>query len=158
MAAHNLQQHCPCCEFTALKHSDWIEYNSDQNIVELAFLKTLLVNSTERILQKTIWCIFCRSSFWNGYITNQLRWQTNGLQRQAAETFSLSLPSPSLTTFSHANCPALLSLRSPASAAGVCQRRCWWTRSSSAPRWKSRSEPRIRATPAWPTSPPRPRG
>lgn len=88
MAAHNLQQHCPCCEFTALKHRDWIEYNSDQNIVELDFLKTLLVNSTERILQKTIWCIFCRFSFWNGYITNQLRWQTNGLQRQAVFTFS----------------------------------------------------------------------
>lgn len=118
-------------------------------LVSSSFLTTLLLNFTKRILNKTILFGFCCSSFWN------VSWQTSGLQQQAVETVSPSLPSASLTTFSHACLP---SLRSPACAAGACQQRCWWTRSSYAPRWKSLSEPRIRATPAWPTSPPQPRG
>lgn len=45
---------------------------------------------------------------------------------------------------------------SHACAAGASHPRCWWMRNSRASSWKSTTEPRTRATPAWPTNRARP--
>ena len=90
-----------------------------------------------------------------------LRQQTNKVKRELITVSSLYiflLPSCVCRVHSLRLTVCLITFppsSSRACAAGAYRRRCWWMRSSCAWSWRRPNEARNRATPAWPTSPPR---